>query len=358
MKKYTVVTIALICLLLFSYSVIAFASTPTTSESSKIVDGTFVSVDATNLKIEINTPSGVQIYPLAKSIWVYRDQKVAIVSEIKANDQVELIFNSKDQVAYIKAVSVESVNKEVIQTVSNPKNENNKNEQQNTTNTASEPKAVSSVEQTQKQQIDLKNNLPILNTNIQTITELWADIKQLKIDLQDPNTKIKIDIKPNHPKFPAKIKIYSKDSEKIQLTGADAEQFILQVLGNINTIDTATQKELIVNQLVSLFNLNQDKLKVHVIMKTVDQKENYHYNLKNNKYKDDESNDQHEMKTKEIKNEERKDEKKVEHKVKKEIKTEMKKEMKEHKKEEKHKENGKGKGKQNKKDKVEDQDND
>lgn len=315
MKKYPLLFVALVSILVLSFSVIAFAA-PVTTEAVKVLQGQFVSIDDIHEHIVITTPTGNETLPFAKLVWVYRDQNAATIADLVMHDEVELILNSKNQVAYIKANSIADEDKDVEQSKTN------------------DEKPVIQVDKKQNEQKD-KQQLEVNKEEATSVLETIAvqdDLEQLKIDIQDPNVKIKIDIKPEHPQHPATVKIKTKEHANIHLYGGEAEQFIHQVIGDLTT-EKLQQKDGLVEQFVNLFYLNPDKLKVHFIIKANGQTENYHYNDKNNKHKD-------ELKVKDevkVKNSEKKDVKKEEKKDLKKKEHEDKKEMKKGKQEEKHK---------------------
>jgi hypothetical protein len=104
MKRWMYLIIACVSVTLIGYSVMAYANDPAGSVS-KEMKGTFVSLDGQS-NIQINTQNGTETIPLAKSVWVYRDQQKANLTDLQKDDQVELILNTKQQAAYIKASSL------------------------------------------------------------------------------------------------------------------------------------------------------------------------------------------------------------------------------------------------------------
>ncbi|KRF20711.1 hypothetical protein [Paenibacillus sp. Soil787] len=97
----TILSITLVVLMLCGWTAYA-ATSPNTSTSTSVL-GTFKSI-ATDA-VTVNTNTGEQTIPLAKSVWVYRNDQKAQLADLKPGDQIELIVNSKQQAAYVKATS-------------------------------------------------------------------------------------------------------------------------------------------------------------------------------------------------------------------------------------------------------------
>jgi hypothetical protein len=103
MKKWMYLVIACLSITLIGYSVMAYAN-ETPANASKEVKGIFVALDGQN-NIQVQTTNGTETIALAKSVWVYRNQQKANLTDLKAKDQLDLILNGKLQAAYIKAKS-------------------------------------------------------------------------------------------------------------------------------------------------------------------------------------------------------------------------------------------------------------
>ncbi|MBD0383194.1 hypothetical protein [Paenibacillus sedimenti] len=104
-KKLRITILAITIVLLLFGGWTAYASTSASSQVSTAVKGTFKSVDSAGNKVTVTTDSGDQTIPLAKSVWVYRNEQKAQLSDLKAGDNIELILNNKQQAAYVKALS-------------------------------------------------------------------------------------------------------------------------------------------------------------------------------------------------------------------------------------------------------------
>ncbi|NEW09479.1 hypothetical protein GK047_26410 [Paenibacillus sp. SYP-B3998] len=98
---FTILSIAMVVLLFCGWTAFAATSSPTSTSAS--VKGTFQSVTSDGTQVTVTTNDGDQTIPLAKSVWVYRNEQKAQLSDLKSGDSLELILNSKQQAAYVKA---------------------------------------------------------------------------------------------------------------------------------------------------------------------------------------------------------------------------------------------------------------
>jgi type IV secretory pathway VirJ component len=106
MKKWMYLVIACLSITLIGYSVMAYAN-ETPASTGNEVKGIFVALQGQD-NIQIQTTNGTETVALAKSVWVYRNQQKAKLTDLKAKDQLELILNGKRQAAYIKANSMDA----------------------------------------------------------------------------------------------------------------------------------------------------------------------------------------------------------------------------------------------------------
>jgi hypothetical protein len=106
MKKWMYLVIACLSITLIGYSVMAYAN-ETPASTANEVKGIFVALEGQD-NIQIQTTNGTETVALAKSVWVYRNQQKAKLTDLKAKDQLELILNGKRQAAYIKANSMDA----------------------------------------------------------------------------------------------------------------------------------------------------------------------------------------------------------------------------------------------------------
>jgi hypothetical protein len=103
---------------LLSFGVIAFANGGTSANSDTImhdaITGKFVALEDENSKIKVDLGTAIETYPLADSIWVLRDHQKATLENLKLGDKLEMVWNSSNQVAYIKAYSEEYLKAEAV----------------------------------------------------------------------------------------------------------------------------------------------------------------------------------------------------------------------------------------------------
>jgi hypothetical protein len=113
MKKVKYLIITCLSIALLSFGVIAFANGGTNANSDKllhdVVTGKFVALEDGNSKIKVNLGTAIETYPLDDSIWILRDKEKAVLASLKLGDKLEMVWNSSNKVAYIKAFSEEYV---------------------------------------------------------------------------------------------------------------------------------------------------------------------------------------------------------------------------------------------------------
>ncbi|MFC5451375.1 hypothetical protein [Paenibacillus aestuarii] len=107
-KRLRISLFSILAIILIFGGWTAFAATSSDAATSASVVGTFQSTSSDQTQVSISTTSGTQTISLAKSVWVYRNDQKAQLSDLKPGDQIELIMNSKQQAAYVKASSAEA----------------------------------------------------------------------------------------------------------------------------------------------------------------------------------------------------------------------------------------------------------
>ncbi|OXM83533.1 hypothetical protein [Paenibacillus rigui] len=88
-----------------SYAAFGFDNNTVSAELSQQAKGSFVRADDNGKKLVVSVDGKETVYPASSTIWVYRDMQKSDLSQLKAGDSLEIILNSKDQAAYVKAVS-------------------------------------------------------------------------------------------------------------------------------------------------------------------------------------------------------------------------------------------------------------
>ncbi|WP_248929199.1 hypothetical protein [Paenibacillus hamazuiensis] len=104
MKKMIVISLCAFCTLLAVFG-LWMADSPASAEVSQETSGIFAGTDAKQKTMNVRVQGADQSYPLASSVWVYRNGKKAALSDLQPGDTLDIILNSKGQAAYIKAAS-------------------------------------------------------------------------------------------------------------------------------------------------------------------------------------------------------------------------------------------------------------
>ena len=111
MKNKLVLSIlTFICVTVAALGLNTFADASQAPSAS--TTGALQSVDDTGNLVSVSVGQDEQTYTLSNSVWVYRNDGKALLSDLKPGDQVELIFNSKGQVAFVKAFSPDAIQQE------------------------------------------------------------------------------------------------------------------------------------------------------------------------------------------------------------------------------------------------------
>jgi hypothetical protein len=104
-NKLTFMVIGAIAAIALTYGVAVFAEQTSDSVTSQEVKGVFSAYNNKDNQLQISVDQNINSYTLAKSVWVYRDNQKATLNDLKPGDRLDIIFNTKNQAAYIKAYS-------------------------------------------------------------------------------------------------------------------------------------------------------------------------------------------------------------------------------------------------------------
>ncbi|MBA2943487.1 hypothetical protein HZF08_35020 [Paenibacillus sp. CGMCC 1.16610] len=244
---FIIISITLVALLVCGWT--AYASTSTNSAISTSVNGTFKS--ASSEAVTVTTDTGDQTLPLAKSVWVFKNDQKAQLADLHAGDQIELILNSKQQAAYVKASSSVANEPTPSPTASAAPVEPTQSPAatvvptQTPTPTSAAPKPESS---TKPASAD-KNSYPDLQG-----FDLNVDGKHFKLHIgqskDDKGTTYDLSVKP-------------EDSGMIHLKGEEAAQWIQNLLASID-LKSSDAEQKIAGLLAQHYNLDANKLNVHM----------------------------------------------------------------------------------------------
>jgi hypothetical protein len=221
MKKWMFFMIACVSITLIGYSVIAYANNPAAGDS-KEVKGSFVAVEGQS-NIQIKTQSGTETIPLAKSVWVYRDQQKANLTDLKAEDQVELILNAKMQAAYVKATSPGFTPPSVMPSPSTtPSVTPSPTPATPTATPLPSPSDIPVVQTDVTQPSTQSTQAPQLQAGVKE--ELW---NKLQIEALGEGLNLNLYVT---QELKAKVKIYTDQQGTIYLDGQTAKVFIQNIL--------------------------------------------------------------------------------------------------------------------------------
>jgi len=215
--------------------------------------GTLISLNHSKEEIKISTEDGVQTLSLAKSVWVYRNQQKSALAELRQGDLVELILNSKKQVAYIKAKSEESINQKI-----DPSEES----KENRSTLKTEENRRSNFEESTSVHKDLSPQPQIAATEQKGHEDLPAEknimenVEKIEVQIKGRGLKIRLKYEEGHGKGNAKVDIET-GHEKIHLKGDQAKSFIRQILSTTDP-SSLTNKEEAISALAQALEINPD----------------------------------------------------------------------------------------------------
>ncbi|MDO3677449.1 hypothetical protein Q3C12_10600, partial [Paenibacillus ehimensis] len=107
LKKTVVWALAAALLGGLIYGVTWAGDAPVSAELSTEAKGRFVGLTDGGKNIKVTYGGTEKTYPLTADVWVYRNLQKAAITELKPGDSLEIILNSKNQAAYIKAAAPE-----------------------------------------------------------------------------------------------------------------------------------------------------------------------------------------------------------------------------------------------------------
>ncbi|MCS7459531.1 hypothetical protein N0M98_05205 [Paenibacillus doosanensis] len=105
MRTIAWIIIGCICIGLVSYGVFGYGDDQASAEISQEAAGQFVRMDDDGKKIVMTVGGQQEVYPVSSTVWVYRDNQKSGTGDLQSGDTLDVILNSKHQVAYIKAAS-------------------------------------------------------------------------------------------------------------------------------------------------------------------------------------------------------------------------------------------------------------
>lgn len=248
MNKIAYMGIGAIFTIILSFGWLGYANQISSSESTVHI-GNLVSIDGEQQEIMVEQNGDNITFSLAESLWIHRNEEKSIIDDLISGDQVEMIFNSMNEVAFIKAHSVTW--EEQKKSEEAPKYEKISEEPQveeKTTKIESKEK-VQATEKSQTQPTSLNQTA-------------W---KNFEIKIEAHHTEIKIKRENKNNKVKAEVKVETKN-EEIKMKGQSAETFITQLLSNIN-VDAQTELNEVAYLIAKEFKLNPEEVKLEIKIK-------------------------------------------------------------------------------------------
>jgi len=245
----TILSITLVVLMLCGWTAYA-ATSPNTSTSTSVL-GTFKSIASD--AVTVNTNTGDQTIPLAKSVWVYRNDQKAQLADLKPGDQIELIVNSKQQAAYVKATSTGAgapVTESVPATPVTP-----------------EPTPTPVPSGTSQQPAAAVPTGPVSNTQptSQQNTEVYPNLEDIDLKVDGKHFKLHITQTKGANGILYDLNIKPENSGTIHLKGDQAAAWIKMLLASVD-LKSSNAEQALTQLLAEHYNMDASKL--HVQMKT------------------------------------------------------------------------------------------
>ncbi|WP_426450113.1 hypothetical protein ACP26L_34645 [Paenibacillus sp. S-38] len=237
-----------------AYGALSVGGTEVSAEVSQEVHGTFAGLSGSNLKLD--TGSGVTSYMLAANVWVYRNSQKSAAEDLKPGDTLEVILNSKNQAAYIKATGQTPAAEAEVQT-------------EVQTQTAAEQTAAPAVEtvpaaaaastETEAAAAAVTADSTADTAAAAAVVSGWA-WEKLELELKSGGLLLKVKHEPgDSDEDGSDILIQTKDKAVVHLTGAEAEKLLSLVLQGLPN-DRAAWEEALKQRLAGQFRIEASEL--------------------------------------------------------------------------------------------------
>ncbi|MCY9692153.1 hypothetical protein [Paenibacillus alginolyticus] len=242
----TILSITLVVLMLCGWTAYA-ATSPNTSTSTSVL-GTFKSI--TSDAVIVTTNTGDQTIALAKSVWVYRNDQKAQLADLKPGDQIELIVNSKQQAAYVKATSTGAgapVTEAVPATPVTP-----------------EPTTTPAPSATSGQPAAAVPNQPVPSTQPPSQNnEVYPNLEDIDLKVDGKHFKLHVTQTKGAKGTLYDLNIKPENSGTIHLKGDQAAAWIKMLLASID-LKSSNAEQALTQLLAEHYNLDASKLNVHL----------------------------------------------------------------------------------------------
>ncbi|WP_409341291.1 hypothetical protein [Paenibacillus sp. MBLB4367] len=222
MKKWTAIVTAMAAVSLLVYGFTFFGGNRASATSASAA-GTIASIDTAKHQIVLTESDGNHTYPLSKTVWIYRNEQKAALADVKTGDQAKLVFNSRQQAAYVMVSSAD------FAAASPPSEAPAPSSPAGQTPSA----APSATPEPMPSAVPPAPQPPTASpaASADSITDA---LEKLEISLSGPNHKVKLKQEGNDGKTKAEVEIEQKDDGDIHLKGVQAEQFIRQLLAAVH----------------------------------------------------------------------------------------------------------------------------
>ncbi|AFC33809.1 hypothetical protein PM3016_7233 [Paenibacillus mucilaginosus 3016] len=231
-----------------AYGAVSVGNTEVSAEVSKEVRGTFAGLSGSTLKLD--SGSGVNSYTLAANAWVYRNSQKSEVEDLQAGDALEVILNSKNQAAYIKATAQVPAAAVETQTPSTA--------EQTAAAPAVETQAAASTETAAAEAVTADTTAAAATAAAVAVSG-WSWDK-LELELKSGGLKLKVKHEPGDSDDDGSdILIQTKDKAVVHLTGVEAEKLLSLLLQGLPT-DRAAWEEALKQRLSGQFQIDASQL--------------------------------------------------------------------------------------------------
>ncbi|MBP1967310.1 hypothetical protein [Paenibacillus aceris] len=272
---FIIVSITLVALALCGWTAYA-ATAPNNSAISTSVNGTFKSVSTDAVTITTNT--GDQTVPLAKSVWVYRNDQKAQLTDLKTGDQIELILNSKQQAAYVKAST--TVVQEAVPSPS-------------PTASASAAPVTATPEPTQTPApvAQVTASAPPAPASQQD-KAIIPGLEDIDLNVDGKHFKLHINQSKGAAGTTYDLNIKPDGAGMIHLKGEEAAEWIQKLLASVD-LKSGDAEQKIAGLLATHYNLDASKLNVHMKTKWAQQQVQMQQQVQKQQKEDNDGDDDH-----------------------------------------------------------------
>jgi hypothetical protein len=253
-KKVAVLLLACLCAFSLSYGLLAYAEQTGSEAPSKEISGKLVAYSTVNNKLTLTTATGEHAYDLAKSVWVYRDQNKAVLTDLQAGDQIEAVMNSKNQAAYIKAYTEQGLAAKAA------------------ANAAPAAAATVSPSSVPSESPSATPEAAPTATPAPTAAEAPQvsatpdALEQLAVTATGINLRLDIKKDRRVANVLSEVKIDAPDKTKLRIKGDAAEDVIRGLLANVNLQSPTAERDL-ANLIAAYYNLDPAQIKVNLDIK-------------------------------------------------------------------------------------------